>query len=218
MAKVFGYMRVSQSSQTTENQKSEIIEAGYAVSEWFSEHGVSGSTPQSERKEWSRMMKMVEPGTVIVMTKMDRLGRDAPDILNTMKDMRRLKLKVIVLQLGQLDIASPAGKMVTTMLAAVAEMEMDLLKERIHFGLHRAKEQGVVMGAPTRIEPAVLKAICADKAAGLTLDQISKKHSVDRSTASRNILRWRDNLQGYENEFHSRVKHIAVKKAKMFGE
>ena len=128
MPKVFAYLRVSQSTQTTENQRKEIIDAGYNVTEWFSEHGVSGTIPQKERPMFAKMIEQTEPGTVIVMTKLDRLGRDASDVLATMKELRHRKLKVIVLQLGSLDITSPAGKLMISMLSAVAEMEMDLLK------------------------------------------------------------------------------------------
>jgi DNA invertase Pin-like site-specific DNA recombinase len=211
MAKVFAYLRVSQNTQTTENQRKEIIDAGYHVTEWFSDNGVSGTVPQKERKMFAEMISKTEPGTIIVMTKLDRLGRDASDALETMKELRKLKLKVIVLQLGAMDITSPAGKLMCAMLSAVAEMEMDLLKERIFSGLARAKEQGVVMGAPTKIKPEVLKQICLAKAHGKSLDDIQHEYGVDRSTASRNIRRWKDNLDGYAVEYNKRVEQIATK-------
>lgn len=211
MPKVFAYLRVSQSTQTTENQRKEIIDAGYNVTEWFSEHGVSGTVPQKEREMFAKMTSQTEPGTVIVMTKLDRLGRDASDVLSTMKELRHLKLKVIVLQLGSLDITSPAGKLMISMLSAVAEMELDVLRERINSGLARAKEQGVVMGAPTKIKPEVLKQICLAKAHGKSLDDIQHEYGVDRSTASRNIRRWKDDLEGYTAEYNKRVEQIATK-------
>lgn len=211
MPKVFAYLRVSQSTQTTENQRKEIIDAGYNVTEWFSEHGVSGTVPQKERPMFAKMISQTEPGTVIVMTKLDRLGRDASDVLSTMKELRHLKLKVIVLQLGSLDITSPAGKLMISMLSAVAEMELDVLRERINSGLARAKQEGVVMGAPTKIKPEVLKQICLAKAHGKSLDDISHEYGVDRSTASRNIRRWKDDLDGYTAEYNKRVEQIATK-------
>ena len=215
MSKVFAYMRVSTCTQTTENQRKEILDSNLNITEWFVDHGVSGMTSQKDRKAFMDMLNKTEEGTMIVMTKLDRLGRDAADIMNTMKDLRQRKLKVIILQFGQLDITSPAGRLMVSMLSAVAEMEMDLLKERIHSGLARAKDEGVVMGAPTRIKPDVLRAICKAKAHGDTLDMISKRYDVDRATASRNIRKWKDNLGGYEQEFNSRLSHVAIKAEKL---
>lgn len=212
MNKVFAYMRVSQSTQTTENQRKEILDSNIAITEWFVDHGVSGLTPQNERKAFADMLSKAESGTMIVLTKLDRLGRDAADILNTMKQLRKLKLKVIILQFGQMDITSPAGRLMVSMLSAVAEMEMDLLKERIAAGIARAKEEGVVMGAPTKIEPELLRRICKAKATGDTLDQIQACYGVDRATASRNIRKWKNNLEVYEHEWNSRKAHIAAKR------
>lgn len=211
MPKVLAYMRVSQSTQTTENQRKELLESNYNIDEFYADHGVSGTVPQKDRPMFAKMLANTEPGMTIIMTKLDRLGRDAVDILETMKELRRRKLKVIVLQLGAMDVTSTAGKLMISMLSAVAEMEMDLLKERIHSGLARAKEQGVVMGAPTKIKPEVLRQICLEKAHGISLDKISSLYGVDRSTASRNIRRWKDDLDGYEAEYIKRQQQIEEK-------
>lgn len=61
-----------------------------------------------------------------------------------------MKISVIVLQLGKLDLASATGKMMLTMLAAVAEMERDLLVERTQLGLARAKTEGKTLGWPSK--------------------------------------------------------------------
>ena len=85
-----------------------------------------------------------------LVTKLDRLGRDAQDIGATIKALAELKIEVIVLQLGKLELASPAGKLMLNMLAAVAEMERDLLIERTQSGLARAKSNGKVLGRPSK--------------------------------------------------------------------
>lgn len=87
----------------------------------------------------------------LVVTKLNRLGRDASDVLATMKALRLLGCKVQVLQLGQLGLTSPAGKLMLTMLSAVAEMERDLLVERTQAGLARAKADGTKLGRPARL-------------------------------------------------------------------
>lgn len=206
-------MRVSQATQTTENQKIELLASNLNITEWYSDDGVSGTIPQMERKGFRTMIEVAESGSTIVMSKLDRLGRNATDVMNTLQALRQKKLKIIVLQLGALDVTSPAGKLMMTMLAAVAEMEMDILKERIHAGLTRAKSEGVIMGAPTKINPVTLQHICEDKAKGLTLDEISAKYSVNRATAGRSIKRWKDNLEGYTYEFHTKARHLEKKRA-----
>jgi putative DNA-invertase from lambdoid prophage Rac len=215
MSKVFGYMRVSQATQTTDNQKLELLASNLSITEWYSDDGVSGTTPQMERKGFRAMIEAAEAGSTIVMAKLDRLGRNAMDVLNTLDQLKTKKLKIIVLQLGQLDVTSPAGKLMMTMLAAVAEMEMDLLKERIHSGLDRAKKDGVIMGAPAKIDPVTLQHICEDKAKGLTLDEIAAKYDVSRATAGRAIKRWKDNLEGYTYEFHSKARYLEKKRARV---
>ncbi|MDT1862730.1 recombinase family protein, partial [Acinetobacter baumannii] len=67
--------------------------------------------------------------------------------------LAKFKIKVVVLQLGDLDLTSSAGKMMLTMLSAVAEMERDLLVERTHAGLARAKAEGKTLGRTPKTTP-----------------------------------------------------------------
>lgn len=83
-----------------------------------------------------------------MVTKLDRLGRDAQDIGATIKALAAGRIEVIVLQLGKLDLTSAAGKLMLNMLAVVAEMERDLLVERTQSGLERARRRGKSWAAP----------------------------------------------------------------------
>jgi DNA invertase Pin-like site-specific DNA recombinase len=87
---------------------------------------------------------------VITVTKLDRLGRDAVDVLTTIRRLGELEVKVIVLQLGQLDLTSPARRIMLTMLAAVAEMERDLLVECTKAGMERVRAEGKKLGRPSK--------------------------------------------------------------------
>ncbi|SHN42524.1 Resolvase, N terminal domain [Duganella sacchari] len=98
--------------------------------------------------------------------KLDRLGRDAPGVGATVKLLAILKIAVIVLQLGKLDLTSPVGKKMLTMLAAVAEMEGDLLVERTQAGLARAKNEGKTLGRPSKTTAEQRAEIIAKYAAG----------------------------------------------------
>lgn len=102
------------------------------------------------RPQFGKMLNQIRDGETLVVTKLDRLGRDAQDVGVTIKMLAARGIEVVVLQLGKLDLTSAAGKLMLTMLAAVAEMERDLLVERTQSRLERAKAQGKVLGRPSK--------------------------------------------------------------------
>ena len=146
---IFGYGRVSTKEQTTENQRREIEAAGYSIDYWHADEGVSGKVAASQRPQFAAMLGQIRDGETLIVTKLDRLGRDAHDVGATIKALAVRRVEVIVLQLGKLDLTSAAGKLMLAMLAAVAEMERDLLVERTQSGLARAKAEGKILGRPT---------------------------------------------------------------------
>lgn len=211
----YGYIRVSTNKgQTTDNQRKEILDADFTISDWFSEDGVSGKVPQLERPAFRRMLATLKAGDSVVVSKIDRLGRTATDTLNTLREFTNRKVKVVVLQLGGLDLTSAPGKLVMTCLAAVAEMELDLNVDRINMGLVRTKEQGTILGPPLKIEPRKLREICADRAEGLTLDKIAAKHGVQRSSIDRNVKAWGSKLDVYEKEYNTRSAQYKLSEQK----
>lgn len=142
------YLRVSTVGQSVEAQLCEIRAAGYDpdTALTFSEVGVSGSCQALQRPEFARMFGKLRSGDLLVVQKLDRLGRDAIDVQATVRDLEALGVKVVVLNLGGADLTSPSGKLMLTMLSAVAEMERDLIRERTKAGLEAAKARGVKLG------------------------------------------------------------------------
>jgi DNA invertase Pin-like site-specific DNA recombinase len=180
----FAYARVSRSDQTTENQRLEIETAGYAVDYWYADEGVSGKMSAMQRPQFAKMLGQMRDGEKLVVTKLDRLGRDAQDVGATIKHLRERNIEVVVLQVGKLDLTSPAGKMMLTMLAAVAEMERDLLIERTHAGLERAKAEGKTLGRTPKTTPeqqAEMKAEYAN-GKGESVSALARKYEVSRAT------------------------------------
>lgn len=204
MARVFGYLRVSTKGQTTENQKKEILDKGFAVNEWISEEAVSGTVEAFERPQFKRMIDMSQPGDIIITVKIDRLGRTSSDTLTAIKKMKELGLSVVIIQLGTTDMTSSAGKMMMNVLAAVAEMERDMLIERIHSGLERTKAQGTKLGPPLKIEPIVMRQMVEDRKNGFKLKDIAKKHNLILSTVDRNLKAWGGKVEEYKQEWDSR--------------
>lgn len=121
MSRVFAYCRVSTLEQTTENQRREIEAAGFAIrSQRLIEEHISGSVAASERPGFIRLLDRMENGDVLIVTKLDRLGRNAMDIRKTVEQLAALDIRVHCLALGGVDLTSPAGKMTMQVISAVA--------------------------------------------------------------------------------------------------
>lgn len=177
----FAYGRVSTKEQTADNQKMEIEAAGHQVDYWYADT-ISGKTSASERPEFAALLAQIRNGETLVVAKLDRLGRDAQDVGATVKLLAARKIAVIVLQLGKLDLTSPAGKMMMTMLAAVAEMERDLLVERTQAGLARAKSEGKTLGRPLKTTSKQRADIIAKYIAGESVSALARLHNISRAS------------------------------------
>ena len=178
---VFGYGRVSTVEQTADNQRMEIERAGYAVEYWFADT-VSGKAHAAQRKQFGDMLTKLRKRDTVVVSKLDRLGRDASDVLATIKALAAIEAEVIVLQLGKVDLTSTAGKLLVTMLAAVAEMERDLIVERTQAGLARAKAEGKTLGRPTKTTPEQRKAMAQGYANKQSVSALAKLYGISRAT------------------------------------
>lgn len=209
---VFAYCRVSTNLQSSENQQQAIEKLELNVSEWFHEQGVSGSIPALERPEFARMMSKAKKGDTCVVTMIDRIGRDASDVLNTIKAFMAKGVCLRVTQLDGTDVTSPTGKLVITILSGLAEMEKAILIERTLDGISTAKKAGVKFGPPMKITPEVMKDLLDCKEAGLTLDEMSTKHSLHRNTLQKAITKWSGKLSEYTQEFIDRqLQHSGEK-------
>lgn len=205
---VHSYLRVSTSDkdQTVENQKLVILKSPLRTDFWYAEEGVSGSVPAVERPVFSDMLKVLEKGDTLIVTALDRLGRDTLDVLSTIKHLEKLGVAVCVLNLGTTDITSPAGKAFIQIIMALAELELNTIRERTRDGMARVKEEGVFVGRPLKITPDTLKQMCNDKQAGLSLDKLSSKYNIPRITINSNIKKWGNKLEEYEVEYDKRQK------------
>ena len=77
---IFAYGRVSTKDQTSDNQRLEIERAGFKVDYWFADEGVSGKTHASLRPQFKALLSQIRDGEILVVAKLDRLGRDAQDV------------------------------------------------------------------------------------------------------------------------------------------
>ena len=192
MSRVFAYCRVSTLDQTTDNQVQEIAQAGFSVTPGrVITETISGSVMTSERPGFGLLMNKLEAGDVLVVTKLDRLGRNAMDVRATVEALTGMGVRVHCLALGGVDLTSPAGKMTMAVIAAVAEFERDLLIERTPSGLARAKAGGKALGRPVSLKAAQLLEVAKRLQAGESVAGIARAMNTSRQT----IMRQRDALE-----------------------
>lgn len=186
MTRVFAYCRVSTADQTTDNQVQEIAASGFVVNvPRIITETVSGSVAAMERKGFLALLNKLETGDVLVVTKLDRLGRNAMDVRATVERLAALGVRVHCLALGGADLTSPAGKMTMGVIAAVAEFERDLLIERTQSGLARAKSQGKTLGRPKSISEVASKQVIARLKAGETVASLAREYGTSRQSVMR---------------------------------
>jgi putative DNA-invertase from lambdoid prophage Rac len=189
MSRVFAYCRVSTHDQSTENQRREIEAAGFALDKRrIVEESISGSVAAAQRAGFTKLLDRLEAGDVLVVTKLDRLGRNAMDVRETVERLAEIGVRVHCLALGGADLASSAGKMTMQVLCAVAEFERDLLIERTQSGLARVKAEGKALGRKPALSPAQQKEARARLAQGVSVSQLARDYGTTRQT----IMRARD--------------------------
>uniref|UniRef100_UPI00402BE595 recombinase family protein n=1 Tax=Methylomonas sp. SPW-1 TaxID=3438877 RepID=UPI00402BE595 len=186
MSRVFAYCRVSTTDQTTQNQNLEIQAAGFAIQQnRFIEESISGSVAANERPGFIKLIDRMESGDVLVVTKLDRLGRNAMDVRATVEHLANSGIRVHCLALGGVDLTSSAGKMTMQVIAAVAEFERDLLIERTQAGISRARAAGKQFGRPPALNPEARAEVIKRLAAGTNISELAREFKTTRQTIMR---------------------------------
>src|SRR5262249_14403482 len=150
------YMRVSTKGhgQTTDTQALALREyaerRGFEIVSEYRDEGISGS--KDSRPALDRLMKdaRARKFDVVVVARFDRLSRSGSQLLRALEEFSHLGVDFVSLS-ESIDTSTPMGKMIFTVLGAVAELERNLIKERVHMGISRARKQGKRLGRPKRI-------------------------------------------------------------------
>ena len=187
------YARVSRADkdQDPENQLLKLRE--YASRhEWeiyaeFHDY-VSGAAPIKPTLE-----KMLSEGRArhydaVLIVRLDRLARSTKQLLTLLEDLDRYGVALVCTD-QQIDTKSPAGKLLFTVLGAVAELELDLIRERTKDGLARAKAQGKRLGRPPK--PEMTEEILRHRAQGLSLRQIGAQLGMSHQAVKQRLRRAR---------------------------
>ncbi|MGX7850917.1 recombinase family protein [Pseudomonas aeruginosa] len=189
MSRTFAYCRVSTADQTTKNQIAEIKAAGFDVqASRVVQENISGSTAAEARPGFIKLLERLESGDVLIVTKLDRLGRNSIDVQQTVQALEAGGVRVHCLALGGVDLTSSAGKMTMGVLAAVAQFERDLIIERTQAGLRRAKAEGRTLGRPSVLDDQQRADVLRRLAAGETVYAVAQRLGTSRQV----IMRVRD--------------------------
>jgi DNA invertase Pin-like site-specific DNA recombinase len=145
------YLRVSTSEQTTDNQERELRAAaarmGYAVTEVYRDHGISGSKGRDKRPAFDKLHRDAtrRKFDVAMAWSVDRLGRSLQDLVAFLEHLRATRTELFLHQQG-LDTTTPAGRAMFGMISVFAEFERAMIQERVRAGMARAEERGTKSG------------------------------------------------------------------------
>ncbi|MEK1975954.1 recombinase family protein [Vibrio parahaemolyticus] len=173
--RLFGYARVSTSQQSLDIQIKALKSAGVKPSRIFSDKA-SGNT--QNRKGLELLQMKVEEGDVILVKKLDRLGRDTADMISLIKLFDGMGVAIKFLDDG-ISTEGEMGKMVVTILSAVAQADRHRILERTNEGRIEAKLKGIRFGRKRSIDRKLLLALHED---GIGATQISRQLKIARST------------------------------------
>jgi DNA invertase Pin-like site-specific DNA recombinase len=171
MARI-GYARVSTADQDLDAQLAKLKAEGCGI---VRSEKVSGSSREG-RTELGTIIEFLRPGDELVVTRLDRLGRDTRDVLNIVYECDQRQAFVTVLD-PHVTTRGEAGRIVMTVLGMVAQMERRFIKERQREGIERARADGVYRGGKRRLDYEKVKAL---HAAGLGPAAISRALGCSR--------------------------------------
>lgn len=173
--RLFGYARVSTSQQSLDIQINALKDAGVSVHRIFTDKATGSDC---ERDGLQTLRLKVEEGDIILVKKLDRLGRDTADMIQLIKEFDGMGISVRFMDDG-ISTEGTMGKMVVTILAAVAQAERQRILERTNEGRIEAKKKGVNFGRKRSIDR---EKIVSFYKSGMGATEIARKNGIGRST------------------------------------
>lgn len=172
-----GYARVSTAGQSLDVQLEKLKDCDRIYKEKR-----SGRTDR--REELASCLDYVREGDTLVVTKLDRLGRSTRDLLNI---INRLEEKGVVFKVldQNIDTGTPAGRLMFTLLGAIAEFENDLRRERQADGIAIAKEKGVQLGRKPKLDQQAISQLREKRLQGVRIKSLMEEYGLSKATTYR---------------------------------
>lgn len=181
---LIGYMRVSKSdgSQLFDLQRDALIEAGVQAERIYED---TASGKRDDRPGLISCLKALQPGNVLVVWKLDRLGRDLKHLITIIDDLknRGVGFKVLAGHGTQIDTTTPNGRLIFGLFAVLAEYERELIVERTHAGLKAARARGRMGGRPRKMDAPTLRMAAFAMASPQSIaSEVAKKLNITTAT------------------------------------
>ncbi|MBR0910807.1 recombinase family protein [Bradyrhizobium japonicum] len=177
---ILGYARVSTLDQHLTGQIEALTEAGATT---IFKEKVSGA--RADRPQLTKLVASLKAGDVVLVTKLDRLGRSTRELLDLIERIGQAGAAFRSLGDPLWDTSSSQGRLLSTLLAAIAEFERDLIRERTSDGRRRAQAKGIKFGRKPKLSDYQRAEALKRRGAGETLAEIAKSYAVDVSMISR---------------------------------
>lgn len=179
---LLGYVRVSTRDQSLDLQRDALTRAG--VAKVWSDEGVSGSVAPTERPGFRALLDHAREGDEIVALRLDRVGRNAAAVLALVEDLDARSVTLRTVSDG-ISTAGSTGRLVLGILAAVAEMEREVIRERVSAGVAAARERGTPLGRPSALNHEQVELAQSLRSQGRSYAQIARTLGVGKSTVAR---------------------------------
>ena len=192
---LFGYARVSTEDQNLNLQLDALKKAGVAAAQTYEEQ-MSGASPN--RPELKACLRSLREGDVLIVWRLDRLGRSLPDLIKIINDLNERKIGFKSLT-EEINTTTAGGRLIFHVFGAVAQFERDLVSERTKAGLKAARDRGKRGGRPAKLEGKdvrMIKQLLKDKT--VTKEEIAKRFGVSRATVHRSLLKARKDGEAKE--------------------
>jgi DNA invertase Pin-like site-specific DNA recombinase len=191
------YVRVSSPDQHVESQLYDLrelaVQRGFEVVKEYRDCGVSGKRARRPGLDALVADARRKRFSVVLVAAFDRIARSTRNFLQIVDELDSLGI-VFISRRENVDTSGPLGRLFLTLIGSIAELECDLIRERVLAGMRRAKLDGVRIGrAPMNIDRA---AIVRDRRSGMTLTAVSKKWGVSRSLVCKLVNRARAGDEG----------------------
>ena len=188
MNKLIGYARVSTRQQDVDRQEIDLIAAGVRRDDLYVDHGVSGA--RASRPQFDAALNALEAGDTLVVTTLDRLGRSTQNMLSFADELRgrQAALRVLNLGGGDVDTATPMGSMLFTVMAALAQMELEIKRERITDSVTKRRAAGKDLGGRRQaFTDSQIRNAARLVGAGESASQVARDMGMSRATLYRRI-------------------------------
>jgi DNA invertase Pin-like site-specific DNA recombinase len=183
LGKMIGYARVSTRPQSTDRQEVDLLAAGVRRDDLYLDRGVSGA--RASRPSFDKALDALHAGDTLVITTLDRLGRSTQNMLALSEELKVRGVGLRVLNLGgrDVDTSTPMGSMLFTIMAALAQMELEIKRERVVDSVSKRREAGKDLGGRRQsISDSQIRSALRLVEAGEPASQVARDLGMSRAT------------------------------------